>query len=118
MLKNKFKVLTVGHHRVPATMKRVVYACVILHNILRDRYPKVHDQLLDRYDENGVLIEAGAWRQDVGDDPDEEEREALYRGGNYGALDERQQREYLGWYFSDPERGAKDWQWEGVYRYT
>ena len=100
-------------------IKLVTTACIILHNIIRVKNPRAHQELMDTYDSEGKL-KPGAWRQGVEPEPNDD----IFRGvdrrqfGNPGMRWAKQVRDYLSEYFSDPNRGAKDWQWEGVFRYT
>ena len=62
ILANRFRVLltTMGHH--PGTVRLIVSTCVVLHNLMRIRYPAMQNNLLDLELENGG-VQRGAWRQ-------------------------------------------------------
>ena len=61
ILVNRFQVMltTMQHHA--DTVRLIVKACMILHNLMRSRYPMLQNQLLDRELSNGDM-EPGAWR--------------------------------------------------------
>ena len=63
ILANRFRILlsTMGHS--PSTVRQIVKTCIILHNLMRVRYPALQDQQLDcELPINRNLI-SGAWRQ-------------------------------------------------------
>lgn len=62
ILANRFQVLltTMQHH--PDTVRLIVKACLLLHNLMRTRFPVLQNRLVDREQPNGAL-EPGAWRQ-------------------------------------------------------
>ena len=62
ILANRFQVLltTMNHHH--ETVRVIVKACVLLHNIMRSRYPVLQNRLVDVQDANGNM-QPGAWRQ-------------------------------------------------------
>ncbi|XP_045121906.1 protein ALP1-like [Portunus trituberculatus] len=47
ILANRFQVLLTTMQQDPSTVKLIVKACLILHNIMRTRYPGLQNQLLD-----------------------------------------------------------------------
>ncbi|CAC5424023.1 unnamed protein product [Mytilus coruscus] len=60
---NSFRILlsTIGHS--PSTVRLIVKTCIILHNLMRIRYPGLQDQQIDcEHPINRNLI-PGAWRQ-------------------------------------------------------
>jgi hypothetical protein len=61
ILANRFQVLmsTMQHH--PSTIRLIGTTCLVLHNLMRIRYPRMHNRLIDREDRNQNLI-PGAWR--------------------------------------------------------
>ena len=61
ILVNRFQVLrtTMEHH--PETVRLIVKTCMVLHNLMRSRYPTLQNQLIDRVLPNGT-IEPGEWR--------------------------------------------------------
>jgi hypothetical protein len=63
ILANRFQVLltTMQHH--PSTVKLIVVACMVLHNMMRIRYPGLQNQQLDRAENQNRQLVLGAWRQ-------------------------------------------------------
>ena len=61
ILVNRFQVMrtTMEHH--PDTVRLIVKTCMVLHNLMRSRYPSLQNQLLDRQMPDGDM-EPGAWR--------------------------------------------------------
>ena len=53
---------TMQHH--PSTVKVVVKACIVLHNLMRMRYPGLQNQQLDRAENINRDFIPGAWRLD------------------------------------------------------
>ena len=64
ILTNRFQVLltTMQHH--PSTVKVIVKACIVLHNLRRLRYPGLPNQHLNRAENMNRDFIPGAWRQD------------------------------------------------------
>lgn len=62
ILANRFQVLmtTMQHH--PTTIRIIVTTCMVLHNLMRTRYPRMQNRLLDREDKDQNLV-AGEWRR-------------------------------------------------------
>lgn len=62
ILVNRFQILmtTMQHHA--ETVRLLLKACIILHNIMRTRYPTMQNALVDRQAPNGDII-PGEWRQ-------------------------------------------------------
>jgi hypothetical protein len=62
ILANRFQVLltTMNHHH--GTVRVIVKACVLLHNIMGSRYPVFQNRLVDVQDANGNM-QPGIWRQ-------------------------------------------------------
>lgn len=61
ILVNRFQVLLTTMQHNAATVRLIVKACVLLHNLMRTRYPTLQNRLLDREQSNGD-IEPGEWR--------------------------------------------------------
>ena len=63
ILANRFQVLlsTMQHH--VDTVRLIVKACLLLHNLMRTRFPVLQNGLADRVQPSGVIV-PGAWRQD------------------------------------------------------
>ena len=59
ILVNRFLLTTMQHGA--DTVRLMVKACVLLHNLMRTRYPVLQNRLLDREQANGD-IEPGEWR--------------------------------------------------------
>ena len=62
ILANRFQILltTMNHHA--ETVRIIVSACVLLHNLMRTRYPVLQNRLVDYQDPQGNM-QPGAWRQ-------------------------------------------------------
>lgn len=62
ILANRFRVLltTMEHH--PENVRTIIKACVLLHNLMRVRYPTMQNRLVDVQQADGGM-RAGAWRQ-------------------------------------------------------
>ena len=104
ILANRFQVLltTMQHH--PETVKFIVKACIILHNIMRTRYPALQNQQLDVPENDNVNFEPGAWRegrnlQDT----------VVARGPNTASRKGKKQRNLLKHWVNSPV-GAVPWQ--------
>ena len=52
ILANRFKVLLTTMQHRPSTVKVIVKACIVLHNLMRIRYPGLQNQQLDRAEKN------------------------------------------------------------------
>ena len=63
ILANRFRCLLSTLHQEVETVKSIVIASVCLHNLMRMRYPGIHNAFLDREGENHEHV-PGAWRQD------------------------------------------------------
>lgn len=61
ILANRFQVLmsTMQHH--PATVRLIATCCLVLHNLMRTRYPRMHHRLLDHENIDRNLV-PGEWR--------------------------------------------------------
>lgn len=109
ILKARFACLKRGMSQSVDNITVIVQACIVLHNLTRVLNPRVHTQLMDYYDDEGVL-QPGPWRNEV-DLADAGRPPLGYRGTNKG----HEVREYLKLYLSSQRRGATDWQWEHVF---
>jgi hypothetical protein len=87
----------------PETCRKITTTCVILHNLIRLRYPATHNNLMDLEDQNQNVI-PGAWRND-------KVLLDVYHGRarNTGTQEGRQIRRYLGHYFTS-KAGSVPWQ--------
>jgi hypothetical protein len=63
ILANRFQILLSTMQHGPSTVKLIVKACVILHNLMRTRYPGLQNKQLDRPENENRDYVAGAWRQ-------------------------------------------------------
>ena len=63
ILANRFRVLMTTMCHQPQTIRLIVSTCVILHNIMRTRYPGLQNRELDRETEDGDLV-PGEWRNE------------------------------------------------------
>ena len=61
ILVNRFQVMrtTMEHH--PQTVRLIVKTCIVLHNLMRTRYPTLQNRLLDRDLPDGQVV-PGSWR--------------------------------------------------------
>ena len=64
ILANRFQVLLITMQHHPSTVKVIVKACTVLHNLMRIRYPGLQNQQLDRAENMYRDFIPGAWRQD------------------------------------------------------
>jgi len=62
ILANRFQIMLTTMQHDPATVRLITTTCVLLHNLMRTRYPTMHNQLVDREDDDHQLI-PGAWRE-------------------------------------------------------
>ncbi|XP_071497092.1 putative nuclease HARBI1 [Diadema antillarum] len=62
ILANRFQILLTTMQHDPETVRRIVEACCILHNLMRTRHPVLQNRLVDRQQGNGDM-EPGEWRQ-------------------------------------------------------
>ena len=103
ILVKRFRCLLKTLEVSPDQATRITMACVLLHNLMRIRYPTMQNPYGDRFDRYGRLIRGG-WR----------DRPQLIGGpnlpgGNYGTRLARLQRDYLRDYFNS-RRGSVPWQ--------
>ena len=103
LLVQRFRVLLKTMEVNPESAKSITLACVMLHNLIIMRYPRVHRGLGDRVGRGGRIVQ-GAWRQGLylfGN--------ADLRGGNFGTSHAKKLRDTMKTYFSSPA-GAVSWQ--------
>lgn len=103
VMSSKFRVLRTTINYQPAHVTRIVYACCILHNMLRRRYRQEFDNKLDKEKEDGS-VQPGEWRRHGG--LADVQQEAVQRRSTQLA---KRQRLYLQAYFNSP-RGAVPFQ--------
>lgn len=87
----------------PDAVRDLVECCICLHNIIRIRYPGLHQGQMDVEDAQHNRI-PGAWRETV--NMDDVNRVV---GPNRDTREAKQQREYLRLYFNS-EVGSVPWQ--------
>ena len=63
ILANRFQVLLTTRQHHPSTVKLIVVACMVLHNMMRIRYPGLQNQQLDRAENQNRQFVPGEWRQ-------------------------------------------------------
>ena len=56
MLAHKFRVLLRKMTQNPANARKVITTCVILHNLIRLRFPSNHTNIMDLEDQNRILF--------------------------------------------------------------
>ena len=103
IIANRFGCLLITMSQNPETVTSIVLAYCTLHNIMRLRYPGIHQGLADEEDDNHRVI-PGQWRQgaclqDIED----------VAGGNRNTQVAKRQRLYLKHYYNAPV-GATVWQ--------
>ena len=103
IMANRFGCLLTTMCQNPETVTSIVLACCMFHNIMRLRYPGIHQGLGDEEDDNHRVI-PGQWRQgaclqDIED----------VTGGNRDTQVAKRQRLYLKHYYNAPV-GATAWQ--------
>jgi hypothetical protein len=82
----------------PDTVAVIVEACVVLHNLLRMRYPGLQNNVLDNENEDHQIV-PGAWRENAN----------MMEVENRFSTTGKQLREYLKLYFNS-EAGSVPWQ--------
>jgi hypothetical protein len=105
IMANKFRVLLGTMAQSPDTVRKIVTTCVILHNLMRMRYPQLTTCTVDLEDRSSGKVIPGSWRTDaVLVDVNREKR-----ARNVGSKEGRQVRRYLShWVTSDV--GSVPWQ--------
>lgn len=61
ILVTRFQVLMIMQH-APGTVRLIITACIWLHNLMRMRYPRLQNNLVDREDDDHNVI-PGEWRR-------------------------------------------------------
>ena len=64
ILANRFQVLLTTMMHEADTVRLIVKACVLLHNLMRTRYPVMQNRLLDNEQHTGNVV-PGAWREGI-----------------------------------------------------
>lgn len=102
ILANRFQVLLHTMQQQPATVRLIVTTCLILHNLMRIRYPTIHQNLLDR-EVDGEII-PGEWRIGL------QMRDCVHvKGANRDNREGKKQRNLLKHWVNSPA-GAVPWQ--------
>ncbi|WAR06342.1 hypothetical protein MAR_021711 [Mya arenaria] len=103
ILANRFQVLltTMQHHH--ETVRTIVEACCILHNLMRTCFPVLQNRLVDRAQPDGNL-QPGAWREGRN-----LEDTIVVQGPNTASRDGKRQRNLLKHWCNFPT-GSVDWQ--------
>lgn len=103
ILANRFQILLTTMQHDPETVKSIVEACCILHNLMRTRYPVLQNRLVDRQQGNGDM-EPGEWRQgrNLMDTVD-------VQGPNRASREGKKQRNLLRHWCNTPA-GSVEWQ--------
>ena len=103
ILANRFQILlsTMGQH--PETVRLIVKACILLHNVMRSRYPVLQNRLVDNQVADGAVV-PGAWR----DGQNLEDTEDV-RAPNRASREGKKQRNLLKHWCNSPA-GAVGWQ--------
>ena len=96
IMANRFGCLLTTMSQKPETVTSIVFACCTLHNIMRLRYPGIHQRIADEEDDNHRVI-PGQWRQsaclqDIQD----------VAGGNRDTQVAKRLRLYLKHYYNAP----------------
>ncbi|XP_072165158.1 putative nuclease HARBI1 [Diadema setosum] len=103
ILANRFQILLTTMQHDPETVRSIVEACCILHNLMRTRYPVLQNRLVDRQQGNGDM-EPGEWRQGLNlmDTVD-------VQGHNRASREGKKQRNLLRHWCNSPA-GSVEWQ--------
>ena len=109
ILANRWQVMLTTMQPRPGVVQDVIEACVCLHNLMRLRYPRLQNQILDREDANHNIVE-GDWRRGA----NLQDIERVGRG-NRESVAGKKQRELLKLYFNSPA-GSVPWQEEMIDR--
>jgi hypothetical protein len=104
ILANLFQVLLTAMQHHPSTVKVIVKACMVLHNLMRTRYPRLQNQQLDRAEDMNREFIPGAWRQ--GRNLEDTHTVA---GSNTSSKEGKKQRNLLKHWVNSPA-GAVPWQ--------
>ena len=97
------QVLLTTMRQTPDTVQLIVKTCMVLHNMMRTRYPDHHQALVDQADATGNII-PDDWRRNVNMHEMEQAR-----GPTRESTKAKQEREYLKLYFNSPA-GSVPWQ--------
>jgi len=103
ILASRWRCLLRTMQQSPAVVVKMVKAMLVLHNLMRIRFPAAGNDIIDHENENHEVI-PGAWRLNAN-------MNEVYMavGGNYDQLAAKRQRETLRIYFNS-EAGSVPWQ--------
>ncbi|XP_795502.2 protein ALP1-like [Strongylocentrotus purpuratus] len=104
ILANRFQVLLSTMQQQPETVKLIVTACMILHNLMRTRYPGMQNQQLDRAENLGRDFVPGAWRSGF----DMQDTQVV-SGNNTSSKEGKKQRNLIK-HWANSEAGSVPWQ--------
>ncbi len=63
ILANRFQVLLTTMNQAPSTVRLIVKACMVLHNLMIIRYPGIQNAQLDRAEGQNRPFTPGSWRR-------------------------------------------------------
>ncbi|XP_063960406.1 uncharacterized protein LOC135155411 [Lytechinus pictus] len=104
ILSNRYQNLLTTMQQQPATVKLIVTACIILHNLMRTRYPGMQNQQLDRAEDLGHDYVPGAWRSCLN-----MQDTISVAGSNTSSREGKRQRNLIK-HWVNSEAGAVPWQ--------
>ena len=104
ILVNRFQVLLTTMQHKPSTVKLIVKTCLILHNLMRIRYPGLQNQQLDSAENENRDFVPGAWRE--GRNLEDTQRVA---GFNTASKEGKKQRNLIKHWMNSPA-GSVPWQ--------
>ena len=103
ILAQRWSILLTAMLHTPSTIRLIVEACILLHNLMRIRYPTLQNACLDKEDDNHDLI-PGTWRAS-----DLMASIGKVKGATRASTKGKRQRVYLTAYFNS-EAGSVPWQ--------
>lgn len=103
ILAQRWQILLSTMQHDPDTVAVIVEACVVLHNLLRMRYPGLQNNVVDNENEDHQIV-PGAWRENANMLEVENTQ-----GANRFSTAGKKLREYLKLYFNS-EAGLVPWQ--------
>lgn len=104
ILANRFQLLLTTMQHKPETVKLIVKTCLILHNLMRKRYPGLQNQQLDIPEDDIEEFVPGAWRSSCN-----LEDTKVVSAPNTASKEGKKQRNLLKHWFNAPV-GAVAWQ--------
>ena len=104
ILANRFQVLLTTMNQAPSTVRLIVKTCIVLHNLMRIRYPRLQDAQLDRPEGQNCQFMAESWRQGINLDDVH-----AAKGNNRLSKEGKKQRNLLKHWLNSPA-GKVSWQ--------